>query len=384
MTLFRRIAIGLVLLAAGSTAGAADVVGATVSAAFAPDGTLWRVIPRKAWIEVDRSSDFGRTFSDPVRLTAGTKRIQAQPEDRPQIGVDARGQVFVVFAADARQPWTRFVSFSRDGGRTFSDPAPLSSRADRNIQYEPALHVGPGGAQAFWIEQDARTGTHHASVGRLYSRAIGVEPASPGEFMLHEAMCECCRMATATDSGGGTAVFARIVLNGETRDHGMFTVSSDGTVLPMRRITDDEWKINACPESGPALTVSTSGRYHLSWFTQGRTRQGLFYAWSDDRGATLSPPVAIGAAGFLPAHAHLAAAGRTVAIAWRQYDGRETSIHAMVSQDDGASWSAAQGIGSSANAADYPFVLSHGGRLYVSWYAADRGYQLIPLATAGV
>jgi hypothetical protein len=126
--------------------------------------------------------------------------------------------------------------------------------------------------------------------------------------------------------------------------------------------------------------VSASGRYHLSWFTQGHRRQGLFYAWSDDAGATLSVPIALGASAALPAHAHLAAAGKVVAAAWREFDGRETSIHAMLSADDGASWSAPRVIGRSAKAADYPFVLTHGGRFYVSWYAGDRGYQLIALA----
>lgn len=361
---------------------AADVIGATVSAAFAPDGTLWRLTPRASWVEVDRSTDFGATFGPPIRLHAGRQRIRAHPEDRPQIGADADGRIYIVFAADAPQPWTRYLAISTDAGRTFAAPVPLSTRAAQAIQHQPALHVTSRGAQVFWIEHQHQETKSHPDAGVLYGKGI-TTPVPSRELRLHEGMCECCRIATASDAGGGTQIFARLVLNGTTRDHGIITLNADGSAPAARRVTDDEWNINACPQSGPTLAISATGRYHLAWFTQGRRRQGLFYARSDDAATTLSAPIPLGSPASRPTHAHLSAAGTRIALAWMQFDGKTTAIHAMTSADDGASWSEDQLIGTSTQAADYPFVLTHAGRFYVSWYAADTGYRLIPLPLAG-
>ena len=64
-------------------ARAADVSGATVTAAFGTDGRLWRAVPRGAWLEVDYSTDDGAHFSPPVRVNAKRQRVRATPEDRP-------------------------------------------------------------------------------------------------------------------------------------------------------------------------------------------------------------------------------------------------------------------------------------------------------------
>ena len=117
--------------------------------------------------------------------------------------------------------------------------------------------------------------------------------ATPASVTLHDSMCECCRLAVADAPDGGAVLFTRLVVDGKVRDLGLVTVTKEGAALT-RRVTDDDWAINACPEHGPALAIGPDGRYHLAWFTQGARRQGLFYAHTDDAGTTLSAPVAIG------------------------------------------------------------------------------------------
>jgi hypothetical protein len=358
-----------------------QAVGATVSAAFAPDGALWRATPMKDGVLVDRSTDLGRTFGTPARVSRKGERIRAQPEDRPQIAIDRDGNVFVIYAADARQPWTRFITVSTDRGRSFSTPAAISAAPERMIQYQPALQArADSGIDLFWIEEDSR-GDAGRRGGVMHYRRVDRDRTGP-DLILHDAMCECCRLAPAALPDGTALLLARLLIDGRIRDPGLIGVRADGSIRPARAVTADHWQIDACPESGPALAVSASGRQHMSWFTQGSRRQGLFYAWSDDNGTTLSAPIPIGMAGAMPAHSHLAASGRNVVLAWQQYDGRETSVHVMTSDDDGASWSVPRQVGTTGSAADYPFVLTYGGRFYVSWYTGDAGYRLVPLAGA--
>ena len=101
-------------------------------------------------------------------------------------------------------------------------------------------------------------------------------------------------------------------------------------------MTDDDWRIDACPEHGGALAIGSDGRYHMTWFTQGKKRQGLFYASSADRGKTWSAPVRIGTEAALAGHADVLAINGQVFLAWQQFDGTRTSILAMTSGDNGS------------------------------------------------
>lgn len=374
-------ALTAVMVAGGLAppAHSADMAGPAISAAFGPDGRLWRAVPRKDWIEVDYSTDLGGSFSPPVRVNPKKMRLRVVPEDRPQIAVDSQGRVFVAWAADARQPWTRYMAYSGDGGRTFSAPAAVSDSADHVIQYQSVVQAPANGpVRIFWLE-------HHeaASMPAAGSLLLGtVSPgawATPKKVLIHDAMCECCRIAVRGTADGGAVVLGRMVLGGRIRDLGMLTIRPDGSASPARRVTDDDWEINACPEHGPALGIGAGGRYHLAWFTMGKTRHGVFYAHSDDGGQTISTPLALGDRTKLPGHADVGAVGDTVALAWQQYDGKRTSIQVMLSSDNGHTWTPAREISGSSETADYPFVLSDGHALYVSWYATDSGYHLYPL-----
>lgn len=375
----RGIATVVALLALASPAARADdVTGATVSATFGADGRLWRAVPRGAWLEVDHSDDRGASFSAPVRVNAKRQRVRATPEDRPDIAVDDGRRVFVTWAADARQPWTRYAAWSGDGGRTFSAAAAVSDAADRALQYQTVVQAVPGGARVFW--SDARNQRPDGpGVGTLMMAGFATGGwTTPAAVSVNDSTCECCRLAVTRAPDGGSALFVRLVIDG-VRDLGLVGVAKDGTATT-RRVTDDGWAIDACPEHGPSLAIGPGGRYHYAWFTQGARRQGLFYAHADGAGGALSAPVAIGERGRLAGHGSVGAAGRLVAVAWQEFDGKRKSVRAMLSRDDGDTWEPAVDVASSSSAADYPFVLSDGKALFVSWYAADGGYRLIPLA----
>jgi hypothetical protein len=78
-------------------------------------------------------------------------------------------------------------------------------------------------------------------------------------------------------------------------------------------------------------------------------------------------------------HATVAAAGDTVVISWREFDGRAYVAQAMYSTDGGASWSAPQRLAESSGAADYPLPLTDGERALVVWNSAAEGLRVLPL-----
>src|SRR5258708_1945670 len=79
----------------GPPAHSMDMAAATMSAAFGPDGRLWRAVPGKDWLEVAYSTDLGATFSAPVRVNQKKMHLRAVSEDRAQIAVDSQGRIFV-------------------------------------------------------------------------------------------------------------------------------------------------------------------------------------------------------------------------------------------------------------------------------------------------
>lgn len=370
------------LLAAPLPAGA-DAVAAppTVSAAFGPDGRLWRVIPGQVNLQVDFSADAGSTWSAPVVIAPKRQRLRADPEGRPQIAIDRQGVVYVAWTADARKASQSFVTWSTDGGSTFAVPVSPGAPAPVAPQIRVFLRAAADSAQLYFLDP---MGEHDhgepAGSGTLFESTL--RPArtpAPGlnTTRLAGSTCQCCRLDVDAEADGTRVVLTRMVFDGDIRDFGLVRLA--GTTATVSRVTDDDWHIDACPEHGAALSIGTDGRYHLAWFTQGNRRRGLFYAWSDDRGRTLSTPLPIGDQGALAGHGDVLARDGQVYLVWLQFDGEQTTVLAMVSGDNGRAWSMPRRLAATRSPADYPFLLTDGRRVYVSWYATTPGYQLIPL-----
>ena len=147
----------------------------------------------------------------------------------------------------------------------------------------------------------------------------------------------------------------------------------------MTRVTFDQWSIEACPEQGPAISISDDGRYHITWFTQGSVRQGLFYANSSDRGQHFSNPSPFGNPEKLPSHPDILAQGKHIALTWIEFDSIKTQLMVMQSNDGGQTWSKPTSIAEATAETDYPFLLSNDQGIFVSWNSKAEGYRLIPM-----
>jgi hypothetical protein len=106
-------------------------------------------------IAVARSSDGGRTFRDPVRVSEDNWTIDACPDDGPAMTAEEDGTLHVVWPTFVRDPdaprMAIFESASRDGGVTFSPRARVD--AANSGPAHPRLATAAGGLSAVvWDE----------------------------------------------------------------------------------------------------------------------------------------------------------------------------------------------------------------------------------------
>lgn len=354
--------------------------GLAVTAAFGPDGRLWRVVPEKRHVYVDYSTDLGKTFSVPVRVNNEPQRIKASSENRPGILVDRSGRIYVTFAAEATQPVAQYFSVSADNGRSFSMPAPVSDQAAEANSFEGRLVLSSSGkVYIFWLDERNRTDWKQPGNAIYFATIDGQGGANPVNRKLSDTVCECCRIAVSFDDGL-PVLLARFVYPDDIRDHGLIRVRADGEKPVSWRVTFDQWEIKGCPEHGPAISIG-DGRYHIAWFTQGSVRQGLFYAYSADGGQHFSTPVAFGSPGRLPSHPDILAQGSHVVLTWTEFDGDKTYLMAMQSGDAGETWFQPQTIAESRAATDFPLLLASSQDIYISWNSKKEGYRLIGLGS---
>ncbi len=385
----RMILVCLSLLLLGGTAAAQHHAGGgqeafTASPAFGPDGTLWLARTRADRVEVVRSHDLGRTFSAPVAVTPEPMNLDWGPDARARIVVDRGGRAIVSFAIfqDKQFNGRAFFSRSTDGGASFSPPRPVT--ADTTSQRFETVAIDPSGRVfAAWL--DKRNVAPARAAGRPYpGAALAYAWSDDGAAFgdTHIALdntCECCRLGVAFAGPGRPAIVFRNIFEGSIRDHAVVTFKEAATPGPLRRVSVDDWKLEACPHHGPTIAIAPDGSYHVAWFTDGSARKGLFYARADSAEAPFGEPRALSSPDRQPARPYLLAAGAALHLVWKEFDGTKVQVRWQVSRDSGHHWTAPRTVADTDDASDHPLLVANAGRAYLSWLTKTEGYRLIPL-----
>jgi hypothetical protein len=122
--------------------------------------------------------------------------------------------------------------------------------------------------------------------------------------------------------------------------------------------------------------VSSTGKFHVAWYTQGTKRSGVFYANSSNQGISYSKPIRVGAEHANVSRPYLYASGQQVWLVWKEFDGAKSSIYLKESIDDGNTWTMPKILTSTAGYSDHPLLLSRGNEVFLSWLTRNDGYQL--------
>ena len=348
------------------------------------EGKLLLVWTGGGVVSFAKSDDLGKTFSSAVKIAEHGKSLDSGSDARPQIVSDSNGNIFLAYAFFKDSNWNAQINTSRssDEGATFS--APTSLIEDGSSQRFPSVLISPDNSIFMaWVDKRLVSAAKQGGEKRLggsiaYSFSTDAGKTFGVERIANENSCECCRIGAALSSTGETAIIYRAIFPGGIRDHATQIVSPK-SAEPIRRVSDDQWRTDACPHHGPTIAISEAGKMHVAWFTQGERRSGVFYANSVNQGRSYSKPVRIGTDGANVSRPYLLALGQNIYLVWKEFNGSISTVYMNRSQDDGGTWSAPRAIFETSGYSDHPLLISQQGKVYLSWLTRMDGYQLIEL-----
>lgn len=352
-----------------------------VTAAFDPRGRLWLAGVEHGHVLVRHSDDLGKTFSTPARVNPEPERVAADGENRPKLAFGLGGEIYLSWSRSGERPFSGDVRFahSRDGGKTFSAPVTVNDdRAPIGHRFDALIVDGAGRVHLMWLDKRDREQAGKAYTGIALYHAVsddGGKKFGPNR-KLADHTCECCRIAAARDTYGTPVIAWRQVYGKNVRDHALLRL--DDRSEP-QRLSHEQWALDACPHHGPALAIGPDGVHHTAWFSGAPQQQGLFYARSTD-GSTFTTPLPFGDNGAQAGHPAVLSLGRTVFLAWKEFDGKNTVIRLMRSNDGGVTWSAPAALVTTAAASDHPQLIARGRRAWLGWNTAREGFRLIEAA----
>ncbi|HEV7671114.1 MAG TPA: sialidase family protein [Thermoanaerobaculia bacterium] len=228
------------------------------------------------------------SWSTPVTVTEG-EDLLANWADFPAVGSNGSALVshWLVQGVGAGEAYSIALAGSGDGGATWRRlgrlPADRTAAEHGFVSWVPDRLEG-GGLRAFWLD-----GRGMADGGPMALRSALVDPerGASGEELLDERVCDCCQTDAAMTSDGPIVVY-RDRSPEEIRDIAIRRLTPAGWSAPAL-VYADGWHIEGCPVNGPA--VAASGRkVAVAWFT-GAPSPRVLLAFSDDSGATFSPPI---------------------------------------------------------------------------------------------
>lgn len=355
--------------------------GMAMSAAFAPDGSLWIVaLNDKSRLFVQRSGDVGRTWSAPRAIDTGDDVIAADGENRPKLRFGPNGWAVISYTQPLAKPYTGEIRMLRssDDGASFS--APFTVHRDRQIithRFESIAFDAGGALHALWIDKRDQEAGKFANKDAAYAGAAlyrnvsldGGKTFGP-DIKVADHTCECCRIALIDDGRGGLAAMWRHVFEGNVRDHAFARISTGGEeVSPMVRASFDYWKIDACPHHGPGLALASDGGFHAVWFGIRGDEPAVRYARLDADGNPRDPVRVI--PDITAEHADVCSVDSNVAIVWRSFDGQRTRYVAWVSSDDGRSFEQKL-LGVTSVEADHPLLVRRDREIVALWRTRDE------------
>jgi hypothetical protein len=338
------------------------------------------------------SRDGGRHFDAPtqVNATAGEARISGEIAPRVSLsnGVDASTPEIAVLWNAKKDGTAMRVARSRDGGKTFTPAQTLQPHGAKGDRGWGAMAVdAKGGAHAIWLDHRAMADGgepaghkgEHDGVAMAQKSALYYASATGAvvrERSLFPGVCYCCKTAMAIAPDGAIYTAWRHVFEGNFRDIA-FSVSRDNgaSFSPLRRVNQDGWSINGCPDDGPAMAIDDGATVHLAWPTVSNEAGVILYATSRD-GQSFSKPVQVPTFGTPKAsHPQVAVDGSgQVFVGWDEVRNGARTAGIVAVAPGGATFAAPESLGP---ATMYPVMAAADRGLVAAWTSGTPAQSVI-------
>ncbi|HEX7330507.1 MAG TPA: sialidase family protein [Pyrinomonadaceae bacterium] len=154
--------------------------------------------------------------------------------------------------------------------------------------------------------------------------------------------CPCCKTALAVSADGTLYAGWRQVLPGSFRHIAVASSTDGGTNFSKPIVvSDDHWVLQGCPVSGPSLSVDRAGSLKVLWFAAGEgSAPGIYFAESKDQGRTFTPRQLLSQESVRGTPALTASQNNSIAL-WQTSETAETKMQAL--GNTGAALSVAAG-----------------------------------------
>lgn len=288
----------------------------------APNGN-----PILSWVRMSNDSPaafcfaFGNndgTFGDPIVVPNSTD-IQPHGENLPKIIAKPTGEIIALWGIANPNPKNKYSGLiyyaqTFDNGKSWTDPKPLvNDTASFDQRYYDVALLPDGEAGIVWLDNPNRG--EHVGSNVYFAKTLGREGFEKGKLISHTA-CQCCRTVLFTDAAKNVHVLYRAIIQDSIRDmvHIVSTNRGKSFSTP-KRISDDNWVMNACPHTGPSMTENAHG-LHFAWYTGG-TNSGCYYTQTPDKGGRFINKVSIRPVGSHPQIATLS--NNEMMIVWDEF-----------------------------------------------------------------
>lgn len=220
-----------------------------------------------------RSTDEGRTFSEPVAVNPTGKVQLTMGERGPKIALGQNGSIHILWT-DRWAPGIKDLharhARSTDGGKTFSAPQQVSAKP--MLDGATIAADGKGNVIAFWHtfdppQQEVKDG-HWIYLAR--SQDDGVTFAAPERLRLtdmKDLACSMCLMRARFGADGKVHLAFRSAVD-NIRDFYVLSSQPGENAFSATRVNQDNWYIETCPMCGPELTTDPLGDMYCAYMAE--------------------------------------------------------------------------------------------------------------------
>lgn len=235
-------------------------------------------------------------WSEPARLPTWANAGGSIPDEGAQIAVDQAGVVHAVWS-EYLWPYGRYIAYAGLQGGRWSDPVRLSGDEDDGRErFAPQIAAHSGRVAVMWGERDSQGNVQLWATwqgsGTGWSAPVSILPAPlPERWELPATLALTGSRVVVAWGDRATAGRGRILAAQHSLQGGGW---SQVQVSPL---IDSNW----CSQVYPALRSDGAGRLHIVWSgcalrnppNEWPHDSLIFYAYSDDDGASFSTPLRV-------------------------------------------------------------------------------------------
>jgi hypothetical protein len=236
----------------------------------------------------------GKTWSMPSTIISSNK-LFVNWADFPSVVVLKNGMLAAQWlqkSGDGRYAYDVMISTSRDDGKTWSAPRRPYKDQTKGEHGFVSLIPNSEGFEAIWLDSrkfDPKNDHSMKNEMQLMTTAYS-NGDYQAEIVLDPRVCDCCQTDAAVANGNPIVVY-RDRSGSEVRD--ISFIRRDGKKWSQpKTLYQDNWKIEACPVNGPAISAA-GNNVVVTWFTAAGDQPRVYAIFSADGGKTFGKRIQI-------------------------------------------------------------------------------------------